>query len=89
MHKNITISYYWYDHCILRTTGEANIVQKAIEEHNYDSFMKIYNKYKDKTILYFPETATIYDDEDNFIGTINILNEQNFKLIDYSEYECG
>ena len=53
----MTVTYYWYDHLFLRTNGDAEKVQKAIKEHDFETFMFYYDKYqtnrKDDLIFFF------------------------------------
>ena len=81
------IIYYWYDHLELRHNGDAEIVQTAIKNKDYSTFMKYYNKYGND---YFPRTATIFSKKsDEILGTLDITKQEVFELIDHSEYECG
>lgn len=97
---NYKIVYYWYDHLVLRDNGDAEKVQKAIKEHDFDTFMKFYDKYPPFythdvefgrcEIPYFPKTATIFlKKTGEIIGEIYITIREGFELIDESEYECG
>lgn len=98
LNENCQVIYCWYDHLILRENGDAKIVQQAIADGDYDTFIKMYKKYPDKTVInelgqqyyivYFPSTAEIwYNDE--IIGSLDITNEIGFSMITSSEYECG
>lgn len=42
----MTVTYYWYDHMLLRENGDAEKVQKAIREHDFETFMSFYHKYQ-------------------------------------------
>lgn len=95
---NIKVIYFWYDHLVLRENGDDKIVTKAIQTHDFDTFIKYYNKYPpfkvtdeefgELTIPYFPNTALIFDG-DEIIGTIDITIKKGFEKITDSEYECG
>lgn len=98
--KDFIIIYYWYDHLVLRDNGDAEKIQKAIKEHDFDTFMKYYKKYppfiiEDEEfgkceIHYFPDTASIFSNKTNeIIGMIDITTKEGFDLIDESDYECG
>ena len=84
------IIYYWWDHLILRNTGEADIVEKAIKEHDFDTFMRIKKEYDRNECgwCFFPDFAIVYDGS-NRTGEIDITIPENFSKITYSEYECG
>ena len=95
---DIAVIYHWYDHQILRHNGDAKIVEEAIENGDYDTFIKIYNKYPSYTIndkefgecevVYFPDTADILY-KDQIIGEIYITEPIGFSMITDSSYECG
>ncbi len=86
-----SVIYFWYDHLLLRETGEAEIVTKAIEQHDFDTFKKIFGKYPPtKDFIYFPTTAMVWEDEaDDFVDEVDITTPEGFAQIDGSEYECG
>lgn len=86
-----SVIYYWYDHLLLRKTGEAEIVTKAIKQHDFETFKKIFDKYPaTKDCVYFPATAMVWDDDaDDFVYEIDITTQEGFAQIDGSEYECG
>lgn len=90
--KRFHIIYYWYDHLILRETGEADVVQRAIEQHDYETFCEICQKYMrtKNGEIFFPRTAMIWDDKkQDFVGEIDITTPEGFNQIDSSDYECG
>lgn len=88
--NNHHVVYYWYDHLLLRKNGDAEKVQQAIKNHDYDAFMELYNKYEGYEVLFFPKIAYIYEkDSDEIIGEVLITNRNGFSLINDSEYECG
>ena len=91
MKRSRHVIYFWYDHLLLRETGEAEIVTKAIEQHDFDTFKKIFGKYPPvKDFIYFPTTAMVWDDDaDDFVDEIDITTPEGFAQIDGSEYECG
>lgn len=84
------IIYYWYDHLILRNNGDANIVMKAIGNHDFETFTSIVDKYQPNPygLMFFPTTASVFQD-DYLVGEINIMNPENFARIDSTDYECG
>lgn len=86
------IGYFWYDHFILRENGDVEIVQRAIEEGDYDTFMEMYNKYEHQEKYnfwhFFPDEASLLVN-DTVIGYIYITKPEGFKLITFNEYECG
>ena len=89
--KEQQIIYYWYDHLILRKTGEDKIVEKAIKEHDFDTFVEFRMKYPNEPdCVFFPDTAYVYDLELNdFVGVVDITTPENFACIDDQDYECG
>ena len=93
---DIEIVYYWFDHLILRQNGDAVKVNNAIQNGDYNTFMKYYNYYNYEykydnnggSIIFFPDVATIYYQDEN-IGYIDITNPIGFNMICYNEMECG
>lgn len=81
------VVYFWYDHLLLRSNGEAEKVEKAIKEKDFDTFMRFKKKYGES---YLPNYAWAFADDDDMDGTeIDIRIRENFERIDSSEYECG
>ena len=77
--------YFWYDHMVLRNTGEAEIVEEAIKTHDFDTFCKIKERYPDTDdVCFFPAYAM--DDNGE---KVDITTRDGFNLINRSEYECG
>ena len=88
---DIGVFYLWYDNRhVLEETGEAEIVTKAIENGDFETFMKIYAKYQPNydNDFFFPSTADIFY-QDQLIGEIDIINPLGFSLITDSQCECG
>ena len=83
--QEYTVGYYWYDHLLLRETGEADIVEKAIKEKDFKTFDAMRKKYGE---FFFPPTASIRDGYE-IIGEVDITTPQGFNMIDYSDFECG
>ena len=78
------VFYKWYDHGLLRETGEADIVTQAIEEHDFETFRKIRDKYPEtEDYCFFPKYA--WDGS----RKVNITKPEWFARITHSEYECG
>lgn len=89
MLNNVSIFYNWYDHLARdKYPSFVNKIQQALDERNYENFIALYNENEKKNIVTLPDTATIWYN-DLIIGEAEILNEEVFKLIDGSEYECG
>ncbi len=87
----MTVTYYWYDHMLLRENGDAAKVQKAIKEHDFETFMNFFNEYNanaEDGIVFFPEYATMWQ-YDEPIGEVDITTRGGFEMITDSEYECG
>ena len=80
------VFYEWYDHLLLRENGDAEKVEKAIKEHDFDTFKKFYDQYGNR---FFPAHATIYDSDDEWIGEVFVNTRGGFNMITDSEYECG
>lgn len=87
----MTVTYYWYDHLLLRENGDAEKVQKAIKEHDFETFMFYYNKYQTNRkddLIFFPKLAHIWENDD-CIGQFCVLTKGGFNKITDSEFECG
>lgn len=95
------LDYYWYHHGMPIKDREA--IQKAISNHDFETFISFYKKYNSKgikngyieteefnaffPIIYLPDTASYFIDNKHYL--VNILSKDNFNRITYSEYECG
>ena len=87
----MNVTYYWYDHLLLRENGDAEKVQEAIKNHDFETFMNFYQEYqegKEDDICFFPEYAHIFLD-DEYVGEYYILSKYGFNQITDSEFECG
>lgn len=69
---DVIVRYQWHNYL---NDSDANIVIKAIEEGDFNTFKKIVQKYP-----FFPNTATLIY-QDNYIGQIDIMNPIGFSLI--------
>ena len=98
---DISIIYYWYDRGEIRDTSDEKIIMDAIRNHDFDTFLKMREKYPpdpvsknfgedepSHTFVYFPDTASVYEN-DEYIGEIDILNRSNFNRIDDTDFEWG
>ena len=89
------VMYVYYDHLILRRTGETKVVEKAIRNHDFDTFMKLYNKYPPyvsrdgASEVFFPDVAYIKNMDGETIGELDITTPEGFNQIDDVDYECG
>ena len=84
------VVYYWYDHLVCRSNGDAEIVEKAIKEHDLKTFLRIRDRYERMypDTKFFPDTAAVFDGDER-VGDILITNKNGFDQITRSEYECG
>lgn len=94
--KRCVVVYYWYDHLLLRKNGDADIVQKAIREHDFETYMSMRKKYPPYidddgyTTAYFPDTAILLDRETgDFIEFVDVTVPEGFDRIESSGFECG
>ena len=87
------VIYYWYDRGELRKNGDAEIAMNAILNHDFDTFMKLREKYPpdpDGEFIYFPDHASVYDSEtEEIIDQIDVTIPENFNKIDDTDYEWG
>ena len=99
--KPVKVDYFWYHHMMNKEDRET--ITKALDELDYDTFIKYYKKYNSYGILngifseefncfcpivYLPDVAS-YIDENGEIQFLNILSKHNFYKITFSECECG
>ncbi len=80
------IVYFWYDHLLLRSNGDAKKVEQAIADHDWPTFMRFKKKYGKN---YFPDFAFVCDENDEIVEELDVRIKENFDRIEYSEYECG
>ena len=84
----LNVSYNFYYH--LNPDFPKEKIIESINQKDFNTFIKIYNAWKDEEFCYLPNTALAYADEDyDHMVAVDILNEYNFKEITYCEYECG
>lgn len=90
---NQVVIYCWYDRGEIRGTKDEKIIEKAIESHDFETFMKMREKYPpdaDGMFTYFPDKAGVYDlIKEDFVDWIDITDSKNFKLIEENDYEWG
>jgi len=86
----VEVIYFWYDHYVLRATGEAEQVAQAVAAHDFAAFKRIRDKYEpnEHGWKYFPNAASVWNGRD-YVGTIDVMNPAGFALITDSQYECG
>lgn len=83
------VYYFWYDHGIVCDTGEADIVTEAIKHKDFDTFIKIKNKYPEtEDVCFFPDFAFQHCASGR-TRKINITTRKGFEKITDSEHECG
>ncbi len=75
-------TYYWYHGFYTKKEREA--IREALENKDYDGFMKIY----ETNCKGLPERISVWA-EDTYIGDIDIRNKENFLKITYNESEAG
>lgn len=86
----IKFDYFFYHHC--DDAFPASAALKAIEEKDFESFCKIYDKWEYvHNLVYLPDSLFIVDEAtDEIIGTVSgMWIKDIFELVDFAEYECG
>lgn len=87
--------YYFYDHLLLRRTGEAEKVIEAVRNKDFKTFKEIFDKYPPYKAydgveeIFFPTTANLRTADGEFIKEVDITTPEGFAMIDEAEYECG
>lgn len=81
----LNVSYFFYYH--LNPKFPKDKIVEYINNKEYDSFMKEYNKWGN---FYLPSDAFVYADEDyDHNVSADITLQHNFEQITFCEYECG
>lgn len=84
--SDIDVVYYWYHHMLPDSLRDG--IQFVIENGLYADFIELCDALNTDEICYLPKEASIYVDG-TYIGTLLIFNGISFRMITYSEYECG
>ena len=85
------VNYYWYHHGLAwcdedsREYDDYTMIIQALEYKQYDEFMELKAEYPDC----LPDMASVYDENGDIVGSIDITIPENFMKITYSECECG
>ena len=85
------VNYYWYHHGLAwapsgtKYDNDYKRIQLFLKNHSYERFMKMKAEYPDC----LPDTASVYDENGDVVGSIDITIPENFMKITYSECECG
>ena len=83
--NNIRIVYLWYWH--LNPKIDTKEISTAINNHDWKTFNKWFKWQKKQTLVYLPNKAEVYINEE-YIGQVTI-NKNTFNLITDNDYECG
>lgn len=87
MDSDVNIFYQWYTH--LNPNVNIAEIENAIDNHDYKTFMKWFNKLENEPWEYLPTRAEIWCD-DAYIGTICVVYDVKlFSLIADNGHECG
>lgn len=85
--SDIEVWYQWFHHCNPKL--DRNEVIRAIKQHDYNTFCKWYEMFKDDLLIYFPDKASVYVDG-VYLGTICVTySPKTFSLINFEDHECG
>ena len=85
------VNYYWYHHGLAwapsgtKYDNDYKRIQLFLEKHSYERFMEMKAEYPDC----LPDMASVYDENGDIVGSIDITIPENFMKITYSECECG
>lgn len=87
MDTDVEISYLWYNH--LNPNVDTKEIETAIDNHDYKTFIKWFNKLENEPWEYLPISAAIWSG-DVYIGTVCVVyDERLFSLITSNDHECG
>lgn len=83
-------TYYMYTHLDDEFYKDVPEIEKSIENKDWKSFKKYYQKWKtkDEYFVYLPNTIKVYDEDSMDVYDIP-LTKENFTLIDSFDHECG
>ena len=85
------VNYYWQHHGLAWAPSgtiydnDYKRIQVFLERHSYERFMEMKAEYPDC----LPDMASVYDENGDVVGSIDITIPENFMKITYSECECG
>jgi hypothetical protein len=87
MDDDVSVFYQWYHH--FNPNVNIREIDNAIQNHDYKTFMKWFNKLEKEEWEYLPTTAYIWSGE-ILLGTVCVVfDEELFSLISGNDHECG
>ena len=85
--SEVSILYQWFWHC--NPHIDTKEIWNAIQDHDYETFMKWYDILKREDWTYLPSTASILIG-DCYVGDVCVVyTPETFALITDEDYECG
>lgn len=83
----VSVIYQWFHHMDPGLDKDAAF--EVIRNQDYKAFQKLHARFIRENFLYFPDTATIFAD-DEYIGEVVVAySPDTFALIADQDYECG
>jgi hypothetical protein len=87
MDSEVDIFYQWYTH--LNPDVDVKEIESAIEDHDYETFIKWFERLISEEWEYLPTAANIYIGN-NYVGTVCVAYDEGlFSLITDYDHECG
>lgn len=87
MDSEVDLFYQWYTH--LNPNVDIEEIERAIENHDYKTFMKWFESLVSEEWEYLPTTANIYIGN-TYIGTVCVVYDEGlFAMITDYDHECG
>jgi hypothetical protein len=87
MDSDVDILYQWYTH--LNPDVDVKEIECAIENHDYQTFMKWFDKLQGEELEYLPTEAYIYINN-AYVGTVCVVYDEGlFAMITDNDHECG
>lgn len=83
----VSVIYQWYHH--LNPDFDKDATFSAIENHDFATFEKLFNKFGWDPIVYFPTKATIFAGDESVGEVVVAFSPDTFNLITDQDYECG
>lgn len=85
--SEVDVCYQWFWHC--NPHIDTKEIWNSIKDHDYETFMKWYEKLKYEDLVYLPSNAAIMAG-DYYVGDVCIAYmPETFALITSEDYECG
>jgi hypothetical protein len=83
----VSIHYQWFHH--MNNEIDTDELWKSIDIHDYATFAKWFNKFRNETLTYLPTDAQIWIENECIGSVVVVYDEKTFNLITSQDFECG